>query len=229
MSQYRIQSLDTTCWSIEEQGVRSFLLIGLEYALLIDTGFGTGNLRDVISQLTQLPIKLVNTHTDRDHIGCNHLFQPAFMHPAEYDRYQQGDRRNDPVKPLWEGDIIHLGNRILEVILIPGHTPGSIALLDSRNRILFGGDSVQAGTIYLFGAGRNLPAYIDSMEKLLQRSDAFDKIYPSHGPIPISSAVIPGLIHGAKQILHHEVTGTDPENPNIPALLYDIGVAKFLY
>jgi len=41
------------------------------------------------------------------------------------------------VIPVEEGQVFNLGERELEVIYFPGHTKGSIALLDSRNKILF--------------------------------------------------------------------------------------------
>ena len=226
---YDIHQLDFSCWRIEENGVRSFLVIGTQSALLIDSGFGTGNIKEAIAPLTTLPLMLVNTHTDRDHIGCNNLFAAAYMHPAEFDRYHQGGGKAHTALPLWEGQCLDLGNRALEVILIPGHTPGSIALLDKKNRILFGGDSVQAGTIYMFGPGRNLPAYLASMEKLLQRNSEFDTVYPSHGPIPVDASIIPQLIAGGTDLLNQNLAGTASTNPNIPARLYDIGAAKFLY
>ena len=223
-SPYEVIKINENTFRIEESGVRAFLFIGVEKALLIDTGFGTGDIKKFVGSLTNLPLMLVNTHADRDHIGCNKLFEKAYMHPAEYDRYENLTETS----PLWEGDIIDLGNRNFEIILIPGHTPGSIALLDRENRILIGGDSVQTGTIYMFGAGRNINGYIDSMSKLSKIQNEFDIVYPSHGDIPVKSDIIPELIKGAKGVLSGEIAGGEAPN-NIPAKLYNIGIAKFLY
>lgn len=33
-------------------------------------------------------IFLVNTHTDKDHTGCNKDFKPVYMHPAEMEHYK---------------------------------------------------------------------------------------------------------------------------------------------
>lgn len=226
---YEVHQVDSSCWRIEENGVRAFLITGTERALLVDSGFGTGNIKELVDNMTNLPLMLVNTHTDGDHVGCNSLFEKAHMHPSEYDRYHKGTGSGHTVEPLWEGDRIDLGGRDLEVILIPGHTPGSVALLDAENRILLSGDSVQAGTVYMFGQGRNIQAYIASMTKLAAISDLFDTVYPSHGPIPISSDILDGLIIGAKRILNNEIEGTKAERTDISAKVYDVGVAKFLY
>ena len=68
---YEVHQIDASCWRIEENGVRAFLITGSERALLIDSGFGTGNIREIVDNMTKLPLILANTHTDRDHIGCN--------------------------------------------------------------------------------------------------------------------------------------------------------------
>ena len=186
---YEVIQIDEKSWRIEENGVRSLLFTGSCKALLIDTGFGSGNIREVVEGLTNLPVTLVNTHADRDHLGCNKLFEKAYMHPAEFDRYHQAMGGEFVAEPLWEGDIIDLGGRFFEVVLIPGHTPGSITLLDAENKILISGDSVQAGTIYMFGAGRNIYAYIQSMIKLVNMRKSFETIYPSHGAFPVDAVI----------------------------------------
>ncbi len=227
-SPYEAIKLDETCWRIEEGGVRSFLVVGSEKALLIDSGFGTGNLKEVVDQLTALPVMLVNTHADRDHIGCNRLFEKAYLHPSEFDRYHQAIGYDAPVEPLWEGDRIDVGGRSFAVILIPGHTPGSIALLDDENGVLIGGDSVQSGAIFMFGQGRNLPAYRTSMIKLNAMKARFHTVYPSHGDIPFTCDMR-GFVDGAEKVLRGEVVGTDSPRPQIQAKVYDAGTAKFLY
>lgn len=226
---YEVHRLDEASWRIEEGGVRTFLVQGSERAMLVDSGFGTGNLREVVDSLTSLPVMLVNTHADRDHVGCNALFGPAFMHPAEYDRYCEKSGGDKETAPLWEGDVIDLGGRRFEVILIPGHTPGSIALLDAANRVLISGDSVQAGAIYMFGQGRNAAAYEASMVKLQGMSGRFDSIWPSHGPLPLEAAVIGGLVDGARKLQAGLLPEIESTVPDMPARLFDAGVAKFLY
>ena len=146
--------------------MRVFLVEGDGEALLIDTGFGSGDLKSFLAEVTKLPVtRLINTHGDMDHVGCNHQFDSIWMHPAEFDRYCAGGQRSlEQVHPLWEGDKVTIGQRTFEVILISGHTPGSIALLDRENRILISGDTVKNDAIYMFGPGRNLPAFIHAIE-----------------------------------------------------------------
>lgn len=225
---YEVVPIDEGSWRIEENGVRCFLFAGRARALLVDSGFGGGDLRAVVAGLTALPVTLVNTHADRDHTGANQQFGEAYMHPAEYDRYRGGREMPMPARPLWEGDVIELGGRRFEALLLPGHTPGSLALLDIANGVLIGGDGVQDGNIFMFGPGRNLPAYLASMEKLAGLRGRFDTVYPSHGSFPVTPGCIDGLIAGARQILAGELAGAEMECMGTTVRVFDVGVAKFL-
>lgn len=225
---YTVIQIDKTSWRIEDKNVRCFLFTGSEKALLVDSGFGSGNLKAVIQSLTSLPVLLVNTHADRDHIGGNVQFGPPHMHPAEFDRYQINSGMSDKAKPLWEHDIIDIGGHQFEIILIPGHTPGSIALLDRKNKILIGGDSVMIDHIFMFKSGRNLPAYAASMEKLNAMRDCFDVIYPCHGVFPVYPELIDELLTGAKQIIAGELESVETSFREQKIRLYQLKRAGFL-
>ena len=221
--------IDDHTYSIEDNGVRCLLFIGSERAMLVDTGFGeAGNLKPVVESLTDKPVILVNSHADRDHVGKNAEFGETFMHPSEMANYALKAEKGVQVSPLWEGDIIDLGGLLFEVILIPGHTPGSIALLDRENRILVAGDSVSARPIHMFGDMRNIYSYFLSIEKLIAMSDAFDTIYPSHGELPLPVGHLSKEIAAGKKLLAGELPPIDPPFP-MPAKAYVYDGAGFLY
>ena len=71
---YNIIQMNENTWRIEDGGVRFFLLTGTEKALLIDSGMMIQNAKEIAESLTDLPISLLNTHADRDHIGSNEEF-----------------------------------------------------------------------------------------------------------------------------------------------------------
>lgn len=50
----------------------------------------------------------------------------------------------EPTRLVGEGDAVELGERRFEVLHVPGHTPGSIALWDEDGGLLFTGDTVYA-------------------------------------------------------------------------------------
>ena len=218
-------------WIFEEDGVRSFLFEGPERAMLVDTGFGTLPLRELTAELTPLPVFVVNTHADKDHTGRNREFSPVLMHPAEMDHYQnslpEGCSMED-VRPLWEGEVIDLGHWRFEVVLTPGHTPGSVMLLEREKRMLLSGDTIQDGTIFMFGPGRNMPAFQSSLRRMLDRADAFDTVWPSHGSYPLKPDIIPGILRGAQELLEGKLPSQEPPWP-MPCKKYTCGAVSFLY
>lgn len=218
-------------WILEENGVRSFLFEGEKNAMLVDTGFGTLPIRELVAGLTDLPVFLVNTHTDKDHTGCNREFSPVYMHPAEMDHYKNllpsGCRMAD-VRPLWEGDILDLGHWKFEVILTPGHTPGSIMLLERGKRMLISGDTIQSGDIFMFGAGRNIQAFQCSLQRMIAMADAFDSVWPSHGGYPLKPDICQGILQGTQDMLAGKLQEQEPPWP-MPCKKYVCDVAGFLY
>lgn len=226
---YETVQLDRDFWAIEQQGVRCFLLNGRDYALLVDTGFG-GDLRSVCAGLTDKPIRLIHTHSDRDHVGASAQFDDRYMHPAEFSTCQLKNGSPAGCAPVWEGEVFDLGSYRLEVVLIPGHTPGSIALLERNKRFLIGGDSVQNNPIYMFGPGRDLAAFAASMEKLLALQDAFDTVYPSHGGRTAPVSVIGELLTLTREICAGVWPAPQPAPAHLPAdvQIYAKGQASLL-
>ena len=219
---YEIIPINENTWRIEERGVRFFLLTGDEKALLIDSGMTVHNAKEIAESLTDLPVELLNTHADIDHIGSNGEFEAVYMNPAELYNYR------GKIKPIWDGDVIDLGNRRIRVITQPGHTQGSVALLDVENRVLFSADSIQDGSIFMFGAHRNIRAYLLSLKKMERYTDEFDKIYPSHGTLPLEPDIITKLIDGTERVMRGEAEYGTAEFHGIPVKAYDIGAAKLL-
>lgn len=185
-------------YSIEQDFVRSFLIEGDKEALLIDTGVGGGNLKEYVEEITKLPITVIFTHSDGDHVGDAGQFERRFMHPSEFDYYKSKKSNSVTMEPIWEGDIIDLGCYRFEVILLPGHTPGSIALLEKEKRFLIGGDSIQTGKIFMFGNGRNFDAYHASMKKLQGRLKDFDIVYASHGAVYVEADTVNQIVCGCR-------------------------------
>jgi glyoxylase-like metal-dependent hydrolase (beta-lactamase superfamily II) len=215
-------------WRIEDGVVRFFLLAGTEKALLVDSGMMVNDARDIAEKLTDLPVSLLNTHADRDHIGSNGQFEAFYMHPAEEGVYQSSGK-GGTIIPVTEGDVIDLGHRALKIIELPGHTPGSIAVLDVMNRVLISGDPIQRhGRIFMFGPHRTMDAYIRSLTMLERREDEFDEIWPSHADIPVPKDTIRLLREGAQDILAGKVQGVPETMFGQSIVAYDLGFCTFL-
>lgn len=214
-------------WRIEDGMVRFFLLCGDEMAALIDTGMNVPDARSIAEGLTDLPIILINTHADPDHISGNAAFDEVYMSPAEEENYREHGGKGT-IRPVADGDVIELGSRPLKIIDIPGHTPGSIAILDEKNRVLIGGDTIQDGNIFMFGKFRDIESYIGSMKKLAELDGTYDEIYAMHGTFPVKPDIVGKLLEGAEQILAGDARGEAVDMWGNPVCLYKFQYAGFL-
>ncbi len=226
MDAYKVIAIDESTWAIDEGMVRSYLLAGKERALLIDTGNGAGDMKALVRSLTDRPVMLVNTHADPDHTGCNGQFDTPYLHPAEFCYFEE----RYPGKAhltLPDNAKIYLGDRWVEVLLIPGHTCGSIALLDEERRYLFSGDMVSESPIFMFGPQRSMLAFYASMERLSRQAEFFDSIYPAHGPMPLKTEIITRLMGCCEAALAGKLEAEEPPFP-MPAKLYRQNGVGFL-
>ncbi|UTR10353.1 MBL fold metallo-hydrolase [Evansella sp. LMS18] len=88
-SWFTVQKIDADTYAISEYGhwerVHSFLLLGKDKAVLIDTGLGIDNIKRVTDQLTALPIEVITTHVHTDHIGGHGEFEKIYVHEGDRD------------------------------------------------------------------------------------------------------------------------------------------------
>ena len=222
--------INKNTWHIEDGMVRFYLLCGSEKAALIDTGMNCPDAKQIAEGLTNLPLILINTHADPDHISGNGAFDEFYMSPNEEENLRAHNAKGE-IHPIHEGDVIDLGGRELLIVDIPGHTPGSIGIIDKNNRVFISGDSVQNSNIFMFGQGRNLNQYIESLKHLSKYEDQFDDIYPMHGTFPVHKDLIPKLIQGAQAILDGKAQEyAQPVNMfGNEVTLYKFDYAGFLY
>jgi len=166
-------------------------------AIIIDPGEGEDKIKQVLSKYKLKPAFIINTHGHIDHIGCDDKFGvPVYIHHQDL-RLLRDPRLNlssllassfsvkSEIRTLEDKENVELGQIQLEVMHVPGHTPGGIALLMKKpqNNILFTGD-----TLFYQGIGRtDFPGADEQLliksikEKMFNLSDD-TIIYPGHGP-----------------------------------------------
>jgi glyoxylase-like metal-dependent hydrolase (beta-lactamase superfamily II) len=200
---------------LQWQEVISYLIVGSDGALLFDTGMGISSIREVVSQLTDLPVTVLNSHTHFDHRGGNWEFDRIIAMDTEYTRESALGAPNSEVRedvseaalcgPLPDGVTetgfvsrpfevtafvtdgyeVSLGDRTLEILHIPGHTDDAIALLDREAGYVWTGDSFYEGPIWLFWPGTDLEAYRRSTERLASLAPQLTRVFPAHNS-PVS-------------------------------------------
>jgi glyoxylase-like metal-dependent hydrolase (beta-lactamase superfamily II) len=214
--------------------VISYLIIGGDRALLFDTGMGISNIQAVVTELTKLPVSVVNSHTHNDHVGDNWRFSDVYGMDTDYTRAKARgsreaaqaelapgeicgalpagfDAKAYSTRPfhithwLHDGDKIDLGGRTLKVIGTPGHTPDAIALLDEKNGLLFTGDTFYLGPIYLFVPETDLDAYVASVQKLAAMAPHLQLLLPAHNVPVADPSYLPKVVTAIQQVRRGEV------------------------
>jgi glyoxylase-like metal-dependent hydrolase (beta-lactamase superfamily II) len=169
---------------------------GRDRDMLVDSGMGVVSLREQIPLVSERKLVAVASHTHFDHIGTHHEFNSRLVHPVESnvlarptrantvaDKYVSDDiftalppgnydsaRYNVRPAPatglIEDGDIVDLGDRSFEVLHLPGHSPGSIALWEKASGILFSGDVIYDGDLAWDNTDSDIADYIKSAERV---------------------------------------------------------------
>jgi glyoxylase-like metal-dependent hydrolase (beta-lactamase superfamily II) len=154
-----------------------YLLFGEQRALLFDTGSRNGNLVPTLQRVVKnwlrrtkretISLVAVHSHSHSDHVAGDAEIQtmhdpamPVTFVPAELEATKRFYGIN-----TWPDEIgrVDLGNRIIDVVPIPGHDTVGIALYDRQTAILFTGDSLYPGRLYV----RDLGEFQKSTERLI--------------------------------------------------------------
>lgn len=175
----------------------SWLVEGRDRNLLVDSGMGLVSLKDALGPLTGKPVLAVASHTHFDHVGSHHEFAERACHSSETDilaaptipntaadvmdslmitalPYEGYDTESYHIKAapvtraLDEGDVIDLGDRVLKVLHLPGHSRGSIGLLEEATGVFFSGDVVYEGEILDELFSSDIDDYIETMRRLTE-------------------------------------------------------------
>lgn len=180
-----------------------YLIIGPKKALLIDNGFGIGDLRGLANMLAgEKEVVAAITHAHPDHAYGNCQFDKIYCH--EYSRYRieqqknphiwdylfnedgtckwmQFDRedivpyRDYEVEYCSDGYTFDLGDGYeVEMIHFPGHDAGHCGFLDKHNRIFFAGDNVITSCIGAGGKRKGDP--YSEYTTLKSYSDGLDRV-----------------------------------------------------
>lgn len=201
---FRVGQLKTNCYLV--------VCPQTSEGIIVDPGDEGSFISEKILALKIKPKLIIATHGHFDHLIAAEELRlnfkiPLFIHQEDLfllkkarqsARYWLGTREvflvPKEVKFVKEGEKIEFGQEELEVIHTPGHTPGSIALFNRTEEILFSGD-----LIFARGVGRADFSYSSpedlgvSLKKLLSLPPQ-TRVYPGHGEKFILENCLTGII-----------------------------------
>jgi glyoxylase-like metal-dependent hydrolase (beta-lactamase superfamily II) len=171
--------------------------------IIIDPGCTNQNeetaLTEYIENNELKPVAILNTHFHVDHIAGiyftknkynidvygnnndNYLVDAAIDSGKVYGMDIKEAPKMD--KFLNDGDIFKFGNSELKVILVPGHSKGSLAYYSEENNFVISGDVLFNGSIGRTDlAGGDLDVLLKSIKEKLFTLDQNTVVYSGHGP-----------------------------------------------
>ena len=207
-----------------------FLVIGEKKAALIDTGSGFGDIRQLVSSLTPLPVQVLLTHGHMDHCGGVFFFEEAWLHPDDFQLFRTScdikTRRNyiefttaqmgEPLTvsddefispremnlhPISDGDLFDLGGRTLLAVAVPGHTHGSVVFIDRENRLIFMGDACNNSTFLFLPESVSIEEYYHALLRLKEHDAEYDTYYIFHVVSPLPKSCLDDMIEICEDLL----------------------------
>lgn len=212
---YEVTQIAPDTWQIMSSGDYHYLVVGDEWGVSIDTGYGAGNLREFLEKLCGKPVPwAINTHHHFDHSANNCYFDLVYMAEEAVDKaavpYPSFDGitfpRDYKVQVVGDDYIIPLKGRELRILRIGDHTEDGIAIIDSKGRFAFTGDELMPG-------GKNITNSVEKfardMDKLMAHRSEFDTL--CGGPEILPASYFDTFHKAAHAMLNGEESEPVPE------------------
>jgi glyoxylase-like metal-dependent hydrolase (beta-lactamase superfamily II) len=168
--------------------------------IVIDPGGHARQIAQAVENLRGRVQAIVLTHAHFDHVmGIEMLKRstgaPLLVGAKEKPVFESVERQGqafgiavpplpDPERWLAEGDVVRAGALEFRVLEVPGHSPGSIALYNAANSVVFVGDVLMRGTIGRTDfPGCSLEELLRSIRGKLYALPDATQVYSGHGPV----------------------------------------------
>lgn len=220
MEWFTVEKIDEFTYVISEyehyEQVHSYLLLGSEKALLIDTGLGVSDISEIVRTITQLEVEVVTTHIHWDHIGGHKYFDNINVFvdeknwlsdfPLKLEQVKSNLTAHDtklpkgfdldsyklhpmnPTNTLEDNDFLDIGDRKLIVVHTPGHSPGHICLFEEETGYLFTGDLIYKGKLDMFYPTTDPILFRNSIDRIKKLN--VKKILPAHFELDVDTKII---------------------------------------
>jgi glyoxylase-like metal-dependent hydrolase (beta-lactamase superfamily II) len=197
-------NLQTVVSPLFEENAYIFALPGSNEALVVDPGFDSDSIEQCLIDRGWRLAAILNTHGHADHIAGNEAMKRAYPRAPLIIGTGDAPMLTDPVLNLSglagapivsppadllvnEGEALDLAGMRLEVLEIPGHSPGHIVFVfrpETGDPIVFGGDVLFRGSIGRtdFPGGSHQTLMSGIRKKLFSLPEG-TLVYPGHGPV----------------------------------------------
>ncbi|MGI9649463.1 MAG: MBL fold metallo-hydrolase [Acidimicrobiia bacterium] len=154
-------------------GTNTYLISSDGQAIVIDPGpvleQHLGAIRSAIDQLELVAILV--THHHLDHSPAANPLAAEYGVPSvgfgSYGGFQA-------ISPVADGDVVHVGTEVIEVLHTPGHTPDSLCFAVTDG--VFTGDTIKSGTTVVV---EDMSAYMTTLQRLADLAPP--RLFPGHG------------------------------------------------
>lgn len=133
---------------------------------------------------------------------------------------------------LVDGQQVDLGDRTLEIIATPGHTPGSLSILDGTSRLLITGDALNESSIIPNkegGTRDEIAAMAATLRKMQAREADFDQTCPGHDGTTLDKQLISDFLYLCDGLLDGSLVGEYEESGIRAGKVVRQGMAELWY
>ena len=231
--------------------LNSYLVVGTERALVVDTGAGPAQARSILAAfraLTDLPLTVVNTHDHWDHFFGNAAFaadgvddflaSPGFVRDHRASAWIQLEAvplEHEPDLPTPEdllvpvtavgtGETLSLGDCTVEFLPLGGHTESDLVILCEDVALV--GDLVEEGAPPQFGDDALPARWAESLETLLALPQP-QVFAPGHGQ-PVDRTFLAAQLGDIAAVAESDSTAEVPSRTAPPFTWVGTGAGSHL-
>lgn len=228
MKLFESEQINDAIIRIKMPYVCAYIVKGRDRAVLIDTGFGYGDLKQFVDNLLDMPYDVICTHGHPDHAGGSMQFDQVYLPEGEFQLVKYGTqtevrhmimnrvmRKQDLSFPVEhfipqkemnyisykEYDVFNLGGITIVPIHLPGHTSGIMGLLIPELKTAILGDACANPTIMNQESSATVESFREGLIKLKQHHSEFNTVLTQHSNFVEPPFVVDHNLYWAEQIL----------------------------
>lgn len=228
---FKFERLNDYLTRIHMPYVCAYFIEGDERGLLIDTGWGLGDLKGQLEAYTNKPYQVVLSHGHCDHGGGAGQFDQVFLSKEDHDlekyscsfevrdmiyhmvaspedqNFDPGlwqTQRKAPFHALTKGQVFDLGNLEVMADRWPGHTSGSMIFWIEKYQILITGDACSNPVLMNQNSSTDILTFYEAGLRVVHRYPDIKRILTNHAPFEEEIVIVSQTLEIARKIINHQ-------------------------